>query len=196
MKYATPTDVATYMGLTLDSGLSSRLNTIIEDVSRLMDRLCDRKLVAEVIGSGDDEYEDKYYDGNGKSKIYIDDCLEVHELMIGDQYGDNLVANTSFLLGARGRSSRELALKGGSFTNGTQNVKVTGRFGYFDTLPRDVTFACVVIVSGIMRAEDPTNRGKRSESIGNYSVTYDDNKGFTDFMTAKNILDSYRYLAI
>jgi len=194
MKYTTIEELENYVGVDIASTFESQMENWIEGISRYMDNITNRKLVADAVGSGE-EYEEKAYDGDGETYLMIDDCQEITSLEIGDVYGENLVATTNYIKFPRYTPHRRIVLKDyGIFTSGIQNVVIKGRFGFFNTLPKDIQFACTVLVAGIINSQNKGNDVKKSESIGEYSVTYTDDKGVTDYNRAIEILSSYRKL--
>ena len=189
--YCEISDIENYLLTEIDSSMETQVEQWIIGVSRLMDNLANRKLVAPVIGSGED-FEERFYDGNGKGCMFIDDCQEIQTLEIGDQYGDNLVANVDYVVSPRIAPYAKVFLKGGCFSKGIQNIRITGRFGYFNEIPNDIRSACAIITAGIINATNKGNSAKKSESIGNYSVTYLDDKGFAEYDNAVRMLELYR----
>lgn len=190
-KYCEIADVENYLLREISSGFEDTVEGWIRGVSRMMDNLANRKLVAPVIGSGED-FEERFYDGNGKTCMFIDDCQEITKVEVGDQYGDNLVEVTDFYPSPRVAPYAKLFLKNNAFVSGTQNIKITGRFGYFNEIPDDIKTICAIIVAGIVNASDKGNSAKKSESIGAYSVTYLDEKGFTEYENSLRSLELYR----
>lgn len=194
MLYTDKTALENYLSIAVVDSFESQLEDWISGISRYMDNITNRKLVADVIGSGED-YEERAYDGNGETYLMIDDCQEITSVEIGDVYGENLVTTTNYIKFPRYTPHRRIVLKDyGIFTSGIQNVVIKGRFGFFNELPKDIKFACTVLVAGIINSQNKGNDVKKSESIGEYSVTYTDDKGVTDYNRAVEILSSYRKL--
>jgi hypothetical protein len=166
------------------------IEAFIKSATRTMDQLANQKLVAEALGSGE-EAPSKYYDGNAKGNIRIDNCWEIEKVELGDQYGENFVETTTYQRYPAEDPCNMLFLKGGLFPFGNQNVKVTGLFGLFDTLPEDIEFACTVITAGMILNK---NAGGvvTSEKIGNYAVSFDTTDKARDFNQALDIINGYR----
>lgn len=191
MKYCEIIDVENYTLKEIDSSFESQVEQWIESVSRTMDTMANRKLVADPVGSGED-YPVKYYDGNGEPYVIIDDCQEIVSVKIGDAYGDNLTEVTAYISNPRVPPHRAVILKNDIFTNGIQNVAIEGRFGYFDEIPADLRMACTTIVAGIINNQTKGGQMKRSESIGNYSVSYSDEKQIDDYEQAIETINRYK----
>jgi hypothetical protein len=165
----------------------------IEAMSRYADQYTNRKLV---VSDESDPEETKYYDGNGRPLLMIDDCLSITSIAVGDEWGENYSTTTNYVPYPKTAPYRQLVMKDSVFTRGVQNVRVVGEFGYFEELPEDLAFAVTVLVTGIINGQAPSAQDVKSESIGNYSVTYTDDRQKRDFTRAMAILDSYKKLVI
>ena len=192
-KYCENTDIENYLLTDVVDSFEPQVSIWIESVSRFMDNLANRKLVAPVIGSGED-FEVKYYDGTGRGNLRIDDCQEITKITVGDFYGDNPVELDldDVAVTPKIAPHRILISKGGYFPVGTQNISVEGRFGFFNEVPADLRLACTILVAGIINNQNKGNQAKKSESIGNYSVTYIDDKGIADYNNALAIIKGYK----
>lgn len=185
MKYTTVGKVSNYILEEIAVDYQPVIDEYIEAVSLEMDQLANRKLVAEE----DDTV--KFYDGNGLTKISLDDLQVIDTLEIGDVYGENFVENTNYITYPTVVPFRGLILKSGIFNDGVQNIKVTGSWGLFATAPKDIEFACTVLVAGIINNQ--TNKGQvTSERIGNYAVSFDTEIEKQDYVRALQIINSYR----
>lgn len=182
MKYCDLIDVENYLLIEVKDSFKSQVEDWIEGVSRMVDTLANRKLVAEPFGSGDD-YEVKYYDGNGRKRLTIDDAQEIDIVKI-----DGI--ETTATPYPKVPPYRALINEAG-FDRGDQNVEVYGRFGLFNEVPLDIKLACAIIVAGIINVQ-VRKINKTSEKIGSYSVTYADDKGMNDYVRAIQIIESYR----
>lgn len=166
------------------------IESFIKSATRTMDQLANQKLVADALGSGE-EAPVKYYDGNGKASLRIDNCFEIEKLELGDTYGENFREETHYQRYPATDPCNQLFLKGGLFPFGNQNVRVTGLFGLFDTLPEDIEFACTVITAGMILNKN-AGGAVSSEKIGNYAVSYDTTDKARDFNQAMDIINGYR----
>lgn len=162
----------------------------IETASKTMDRLANRKLVADEVGSGE-ETPEVYYNGQGEADLIIDDMHDIEKLEIGNEHGENFSEVTSYIKYPAVAPHNKLILKSGVFEEGIQNVRVTGRVGLFDTVPADLEYACTVITAGMIGNKNSAGEIK-SESIGNYSVSYVSESGAQDFKQALATLETYR----
>jgi hypothetical protein len=193
MKYCSLEDVENYIGKNVASNFQPQIEKWIESISLTMNNMANRKLVCDEMGSGD-EYETRYYDGNGNSYLLIGDCHSVQEVVVSDTFGDNTetIDTIDYVLVPKIAPHRAISFRNIITPIGQQNVSITGNFGLFTTIPEDIRFACAVFVAGIIGANSPMAKDKGSESIGSYSVSYGSEKAKEDYITARNIVLSYR----
>lgn len=199
MNYTTIEAVEDYTGITISDGDATAVEEWIEGVSRYFDQVTDRKLVADEEESGEEESGDdadyRVYDGAGRPWLAIDDCVQILGVEIGGDFITSLVA-VGDVSGYPVTSSHRKLHRAAGFPVGIQNIRVAGRWGFLEALPEDLKFAATVVVSGIVTAKQPGVQAKKSESIGNYSVTYTDDKGIADYERALAILDGYKRLSL
>lgn len=184
--YTTISAVENYTLKEIDPAFQPQVTEWITGVSLAMDQEANRTLVAE------DTDSELFFDGTGKTALAIDDYVTITSVEVGDVYGENFAAITDFVKYPAVAPFRRLIRREGYFDCGIQNVKVTGRAGYFAALPEDIKFAATVLVAGIINAQEPGASRKKSESIGNYSVSYTDEKGIADYKQALAIVAKYR----
>jgi len=192
-QYCTIEDIENYLLIEISPEFEEQVEKWISAVSKEMDILANRVLVAPVVGSGD-EYESKYYDGNNDRYLSIDDCQSIQEVIIGEEFGDNPVTleATDYVINPKTPPISQIILKTSYFPLGIQNITIKGSFGLMAEITDDLSLACAVLVAGIINSQNNDNQTKKSESIGSYSVTYGDEKGFSDYEGALNTINSYR----
>lgn len=190
MKYCSIDDVKNYLLKDIETWYEPTIEGYIESISLLMNKMCNRTLVVD---DSLESEETRYYEGNGKDTIRIDDMQSITKVEMGDEYGDNLTEILTIGRFAYPKTPpyQQLLLKTGGYTLGVQNIAITGEFGLFATLPEDIKFACIVLVAGIIINQTMPTQAKVSESIGNYSVSYRSDKEFTDYQRAMDIINSY-----
>jgi hypothetical protein len=191
MNYTTIEAVEKYTGISIDAGDEPSVEEYIGGISRFFDRIADRKLVADEEESGEETPDYRVYDGDGSPWLAIDDCVEIVSVEIGGDFATALAAVTDASAYPAIAPHRKLYRAAG-FPCGIQNVRIAARWGYREDLPEDLKFAATVIVGGVLFAKQPGVQGKKSESIGNYSVTYSDDKGIADYERALAILEGYK----
>lgn len=191
--YTTVTKVENYTLQNIDPAFEPKVEEWVAAMSRFADSYCNRKLVAD----GSDST--RYFDGNGRHWLAIDDCQSITTVEVGDAWGDTMTATTSYVSYPRTAPHRALILKAGEFTPGVQNVAITADWGYMaasDTDYDQLSFAVTVLVGGIINSLNPNTQIKKSERVGDYSVSYYDDKGVADYESAMRILNNFRKLEI
>jgi hypothetical protein len=186
--YTTATKVREY------TSVGSMTDEVIEGyiavASKEMDRLADRKLGVDELESGD-EAPYAYYNGNGEAELAIDDVFDIEEVALGDEYGENFSAMANVIKYPKVAPHNKLLARSGYFAKGVQNVRVKGMFGLFETIPADLEFACTVITAGMINNKNSAGEIK-SESIGNYSVSYVTDSQGQDYKQAIDTIATYR----
>lgn len=181
--YTTVAKVENYLLTEIDPSFESQVTAWIEGVSRMMERMTGREFSADATGSA------RYYDGRGADTLLIDDALEVSAVEVGDFYGENFAAITDFV--KKGTPIRKLIRKG-VFDEGHENVKVTAKWGYPATTPPDIELCCTILVAGIINNQNKGKQAVKSEKLGEYQVTYHDEKGLADYNNALAILNTHK----
>lgn len=179
-------DVENYLLITIDTDFRPKVQKFIDSVRAYIERYTGR------IFTADDEASERIYDGTNSGELFIDDAVEVTEVKIGDtvldeddyvQYPANRLPKTRIILPYK------------KFYRGAQNVTVTAKWGYGEEIPADLAFAATVMVAGIINTQkaQSTDKAVRSETIGRYSVTYEDgSRQSHDFSDARKTLKLYR----
>ena len=191
--YTTSSKIEIYLGQTITDSLSP----FILSAQQFIEDYCSRIFLADTVASL------RYFDGNGRSSIRIDDCVEVTVVEIGlDSYGTTfvtpLLSNFKFLPNnavVQGLPITEIVSKDYAFTSGLQNQKVTARWGNSDCVPDDIKFIATILASG-MYLNSKGAGSITSESIGQYSVSYKNDNNWSDFKSIYSVLDRYKKLSI
>lgn len=199
--YTTIAKVEAYLLQEISSEFESNVERWILGVSRLMDDLANRKLVADSYDS-DEAFEMQYFDVTKYGYLTIPDCVEIEQVEL--KSGDSWDVISTYEAYPTLAPFRKVVY---GFPVGMQNVRIRARWGYMDEITTDLEWAASVIVAGICIANQAVagrNPGPVSkEKIGNYEVTYgggSDNKGkasgFSDLEEAKSIIANYRKILI
>ena len=207
--YTTPAKVAAFLGL--DEYEDEQFDGAIGAATAIIEGLTDRVFMAP------EEAEAIYLDSTGAGILDIPEAIEVTEVAVGDGYGEWEVLAPSELGGwyTRPRVTapfKQVEYRGGAFPRGRGTIRLTGRFAYSEVPPDDIAYAATVIAAGVYNGTQPgsttTTAGGavKSESIGNYSVTYESSgstttggarsDGWSAFESVKGILERYRRYAL
>lgn len=179
MPYCTKLDVQNYLLKTIGTSFDAQLTSHIAAMSGYIDEAVGYPLYRTA------ETERKY-DGTGRGQLKID---PVHTISAVTVDGTTVTPvqkpyNTD--------TKTELVLPLDVFPHGLANVSVTGVHCLKKTLPEQIKWACTVLVALTVQQVDEQREGVQSEKIGDYSVTYADQKQRGDLIRAKEIIHSFR----
>jgi hypothetical protein len=146
----------------------------------------------------DTEYpEVRYFDGNGSSYLRVGEMVDIDSVEVGEDYGENFESVTDFLEYPYNTTPiTKVIRKDGVWDRGIKNIKITGNFGYSETVPEDIKFAVAVLVAGIINAQSNQEGEIKSERIGNYDVTYATDEQKKDYQRAMDIIASRRVILL
>lgn len=202
-KYTTEAKVAAFLDETIATGAAT---AFIESAEALIDQITGRNFKADTAASA------KLFDGNDEQDLSIDDCVAVTKVEVGSNfYGDShdeVVANDAVGAGSdcyyklpnnalvNGQPIIELHLRSRIWVEGMANHRITAKWGYSVSAPKDIEFAATVLAGGMYIANRLKNGegAVKSESIGGYSITYDSGSEskWNDYDAALKILDRYK----
>lgn len=197
MSYTNETKIENYLMMDIDPSMSSQITDWISAAETYINKYTNRKNGFE---SGNATI--KYFDGNGKTEIDIDSCtevtaVEVLELTTGViewtltagmasdyiTYPYNELPIYRLIL----RPTAQI----GAWYKGDKRIKVTAKWGVASSVPKDIELVATKLVASII--EKGANGGSiRAESLGDYSVTFQDIEESAKGLGINNILDNYR----
>jgi hypothetical protein len=198
-KYTTEVKIETYLNKSIETG---KADDAILAAERFIDNYTDRNFKADTVASI------RYYDGNGRQNLPIDDCIAVTKVEQGSNvYGDsfseipNTGADRYYLMPANNEADRvpinKLHLRNRYWIEGFQNHRITAKWGYSENAPDDIAMAATILAAAIYESgRSGSVGGIKSEKIGEYSVSFTDDRELADFNKAMQILDSYKRLMI
>lgn len=197
------TDKATIQNLgiiTIDVSFDAQIDSWIEGAENIIDLITGRNFKADTVASA------RLFDGNGSPMLLIDDAVEITLVEVGvDAYGASF---ETILSTGSGRYFTDpanhtalkvpvtkLTLASRAFLFGKQNQRITAKWGYSVNVPADIKLAATVFALGIANQNRQGGSEIKSERIGNYTVTYNSEKGnnsWADFEQAMTILEGYK----
>lgn len=197
--YTTEQKVKNYLQVTnLSSFASAAISDWIAAVSHWIDRYCNREFTAQTVT--------KLYDGNSKSEILTDDFTTLTKIEVIDSDGavDESTSDSTdwFTYPANQKPKTRIKLNQEtnnfrtSFPKGNQNIKVYADWGYETSVPKEVEMAATMMVAEIVQANSASEANVKSESLGDYSVTYEQTDQIADKIGAKQMLESFINYAI
>lgn len=208
MAYVTKQEVKNYLGVTWTSGLDTFIDKLIAAATRYVEEFTDRVFEAP----SPDSTVTRFYNGNGETKIFIDDLRELTsltvdgvELTVDDDFllyplnaeedGEpyrwiELIQPETRLLNANPRMQQNAPY---IFDVGQKTVEVEGKWGYSVTPPEDVQVAVMKLVGGIIKENigDTDLREVTQETLGEYSTTYGSIKNTAHALGIDALLSNY-----
>lgn len=197
MPYTTEEKVEAYLMITIDPSRSDEVDNWISAVTQWIENYTGRTF--------ESSEQTKYYDGDGTRKLNIDPVITITTLQTLNTDGTVDATLTEghandFLLYPLNDSPKyiiELVLSASiaSFPAGMRRVKITGDFGQTSSAPENVKLAATMLVGKIIK-EGIKGGESSSESLGDFSITYQKVDEVADSLGIKNILDQYRKIEI
>lgn len=202
--YTTKEKIENFILQEIDDTFNTQIDEWIAAVERIIDNITGRNFKADSSASA------RVFDGDGTSELIVDECVEVTVVEVGnDGVGSSFSTIPStgsdryFTYPANHTSKQmainKIALSARVFPCGMQNNRITAKWGYSATPPDDIVFAATVFVAGICNQQILGGSEIKSETIGNYSVSYNTDKGdnsWADFERAKSIIAQMSLLRI
>ena len=198
MAYTNKGNIENYLLVDIGNAFDTQIDNWISAAQNYID-----KYTGVVEGfEADTSAEVRYYDGNGKREIEIDEFTEISSVEIlnvnSDDVGwtldEGLEAdyieypnNTTPKYGLRLVASSEV----GAFYSGPKRIKITAKWGWATTVPKDIELAATILVSSVI--EKGLKGGKiSSERLGDYDVTFQALEDSAQSMGVNKILDRYK----
>jgi len=182
LQYTDKEAIENYILKTIDDGFDAQLGEWIEAMSMYIENVTKRRIFRATP-------ETFKYDGDGSALLVISDCNTITEVKVDDTV---MTLGTDYFTYPTNKPyTSRIALNGWRFTKGMQNVSVTAKQAMCAELPKDIKFACTVLVAGIVNNQLFNDKKGTTERIGGYSITYKDDQQRKDYEEAKRILAGY-----
>jgi len=200
--YTTIARVQNYLLVTIEASFVAQITEWIEVMSEYIEGETSKVFEADALASAKKyEIKQKETDDIGKyvgavRSLQIDDAVEVDSVSIDDEAVD---VGDYLLYPANSLPKTRITLKEDSgllFTEGEQNIEVSAKWGYSETPPGDIIFACTVLVAGIINNSWSSEGEVKSVSMGAYNLTFKDEKQLTDFDRVEEILAGYQKIDV
>lgn len=162
----------------------------LESAENYIDTFTGRNFVA------DTEFSEKVYDGDGSREIIIDDCVLIEKITIDG----GTVLNPDDILTYPANQTPKMRVVipkeiNSYFSRGNQNIKVSAKWGYSVSVPKEIEFAATVIVAGMINYAYEHNSEVQAESIDDYNVTYNRKEDWVKYERVKEILEKYKKIS-
>jgi len=188
--YTTIKQIENYLLHTIKDYFKPQVEEWIAMMEKYVEQETGRVFIADEVAT------EKKYDGDGKTQLFLDECVEVSKLTIDDTEidgDDYLLYPPNELPITRIKLKDDAGL---IFNKGEQNIKVEAKWGYSANCPPDISFATTVFVAGIINFSGEMSGEIKQEKMGDYWVTYKDKTSWQDFERAKDILKKYKKIVI
>ena len=199
-RYCTITQLEDYLLSDADASFESSVEGQINMAEKFVDTYTGRVWVADTSASA------RLYDGNGGMELQIDEAVEITKVEVDeDEEGtgayEEITSGYYISYPANSTPKTRIRLRDSAqhfFYTGCQNVRITGKWGNSITCPEDITWATIILAAGIVLAGSARDIGNnvQSESIGNYNVSYRDERGWQDYQRAMDILNKRKKINI
>lgn len=189
--YCDRTDVAQYLGITIEESDEAKVDTYIRLAEALIERQTGR------IFKADTSFSDRYFSGGDNGSLRIDDAIAIEDVEVYDEFGalNATLTGTSYdFYPYNELPIRRLDMKpniNDFFLRGRRNIKVSGKWGYTVEPPELISFATMVLAAGMLNNSLDTKGEVASERIGEYQVTYKTPTQWSDFTQVKDVITSY-----
>lgn len=207
MAYITKQEVEKYLGLSIKTTLDTFLTTLISAATAYIENYTGRWF------EDDDTAATRYYDGNGCTKLAIDDLRDITSLTVD---GEALTENEDYYLyplnaatdglpyewieliqpETKLKSSYNSRMDRGYpyvFEKGQRTVEVNGKWGYSTTPPDDIKTVCLKIVGGMIKENigDTDLKEITQETLGAYSASFAKVREVANALGINTLLDNY-----
>ncbi|KUK49441.1 MAG: hypothetical protein XE08_0288 [Parcubacteria bacterium 32_520] len=162
----------------------------LESAENYIDTFTGRNFVA------DTEFSEKVYDGDGSREIIIDDFVSIEKITINGE----TVLNPDDILTYPANQTPKMRVVipdeiNSYFPRGNQNIRVSAKWGYSVSVPKEIEFAATVIVAGMINYAYEHNSEVQAESIDDYNVTYNRKEDWVKYERVKEILEKYKKIS-
>lgn len=208
--YTDKATIDSYLGVTLDAGLTTFINLTIGAVTSFIEQYCGEERFGKRVFEAPTPDNDvtKYFDGNGTQKLPVGDLKSLTSLTIDDVLQvvdeDYYLKPYNASLEGKPYSYIELVQPGGrtnsrlgtiyEFEKDQRNVKVVGKFRYSDTVPSDIKLIATKLASETLKEKigDLTLREVKAETLDDYKIEYTDIAKTAQSLGVFSILDQYK----
>jgi hypothetical protein len=183
MDYTTVDKVQDYMLTDIADAYKSKVNFYIKGISRHMDKMCGRTLVA-------DTAETRLFYGRNRS-LLIDEVRAISAIDIGS----TALSTAEYMATPNSPSHPIYQINAAKFLFNYDNapISITGKFGYFaDTVPDDISMAATILAAGVLRNVQSDGQEITSEKIGDYSASFATGEQKADYQMAMAVINNYK----
>ena len=179
--YTTKENIEQYLG----EEITDNIDLYILSAQEYIDKYCGRNFKES------DEKETRYYNGSGNNELIIDAATEIDSVFISYDLGNSFTEVDSYITEPLNEAPIvKITLRNNRFPNTKMSVKVIGKFGWSECVPKDITYCATFLASMMLKGHSAEEVA--SERIGDYWVNYRDVENKNG--SIKSILDKYKKL--
>ncbi len=196
--YTSKTILEKYLLTDIDSSFDTQITNWITATKEYIDWYTGKDF--------DQTTEDRFFDGNAKRILKVDDFTSINTLLILDTSGDTTFtltegASNDFLIYPYNEDPKyEIRLTvsstTGNFLKGLKNIKINADWGHKSSIPKDIELAATILLAEIVKQGRDGGLAE-SEDLGDYSTTFETfNPQTTRITEVRSILDRYKILEL
>lgn len=212
MSYVTKDQVKKYLGVNFTSTMDSFVDTVIEACQSYIEKYCgDARFGRRLFEAPDpDTSSTRRFDGTGDKRLYVGDLFDIESVTVdGVEYENDVdfflypmnepeeafqyieLSQPSTRLNS---NSREITLRDYIFEVAQGNIEIDGYWYFSETPPADITLAMMKLVGAVLKENvaDSDVKEKKSESLGDYQVSYQDVSRVAHALGVNDILNQYK----
>ena len=191
--YTNQSTIENYMLKSIDNSFQLQLEAWIESIEKLIEQTTGRIFIADTVAS------ERIYNGQGGVKQKFDEFVVDSEdnpeiiIKLGEDEPRVTIEQGDYRIYPTNQENKNtIELKNASFDRGHQNVRITAKWGAYKEVPADIKLAATILVAGIINNSSPDKGMVRSESLGAYTISYANEKGWADYTNAMSIILSHK----
>jgi hypothetical protein len=191
--YTDQSTIENYMLKSIDTTFQIQLESWIEAVEKMIEQITGRVFIA------DTEASERIYNGQGDVRQKFDEFVIDSEenpgiiIKLGEDEPRVTIEQGDYRIYPTNQENKSIIeLKSASFERGYQNVRITAKWGSYREVPADIKLAATILVAGIINNSSPDKGMVRSESLGAYTISYANEKGWADYTNAMSIILSHK----
>jgi hypothetical protein len=199
--YTTKQKVQNYLMTNIDSSFDTQVTEWISGVEKFINKYTGREDGFEATS------KTKYFDGNNEREIMIDaftslssvQILNVNSTDVGWTLTEGLDQDyITYPTNETPKYKLKLVASSsiGSFYAGPSRIKITGNFGYSDSVPADIELAATILVAEIVK-QGRDGGIAVTQGLGDYSTSFESfNDAVLRITEVHQILNRYKLLTL
>lgn len=214
--YVTKAQIKKYLGVNFSADFDSFVDDVIASCQKWVERYCgDEKFGDRLFEAPDPNTSStRRFDGSGNSRLYVGDLFDQETIEVDDvlmtvdsdlflyplNAGENGTGEAFQYLEMSqpatrlNSNSRSIGEEPYTFEAAQANVKIDGYWYFTETPPVDITLAMMKLVGAVLKENisDGDVREKKSETLGDYQVSYQDIEKTAHALKVTDLIQPYK----